>query len=162
MQSANLPGFPEFPGTHLQSLGSARSSLVAALALCVPSAHPTHLSNRPEGARTRPYTTADRRARTKSCSTAWGSLFVLDLAVAANSRSYGPDGWREVQAVRSGRQLGLKQWPVKCQKWQGRAVVEQRGDHARTEPGALKTVPACSHSSFGRVSTQMTLLPNAH
>lgn len=123
------------------SIGRARSSLVATRALCVPSAHPTHLSNGPDVPGpddTRLQTGA--LARTKSCSAARGSLFVLCLAVAANSRSHGPDGWRGVRATRSGRQLGLKQWPVKCQKWQGRAVVEQRGDHGRMAPGALETI----------------------
>lgn len=46
---------------------------------------------------------------------------------------------------RAGRQLGLKQWPVKCQKCRGKAVVEQRGDHERMGPRALETIPACSH-----------------
>ena len=79
-----------------------------------------------------------------------------------NSRSHGPDGWREVRADRTGRQLGLKQWPVKCQKWKGRVVVEQRDDNVRMAPGTPETVPACSHRPLWQREHSMTLLPNAH
>lgn len=113
-----------------------------------PSAHRTHLSNRPVvPGRDNTLRQFGARARTKSCSTARGSLFVLGLAVAANSRSHGPDGWKEVRADRTSRQLGLKQWPVKCQKWQGRVVVELPGNHVRMAPGAPETVLACSRKA---------------
>lgn len=128
VQSAGLLSFLASAGAHLQSLGFAHQFQPRRYAGSVcPSAHRTHLSNRPdvpEGDNTLRQFGA--RARTKSCSTARGSLFVLALAVAENSRSHGPDGWREAQVDRTGRQLGLKQWPVKCQKWQGRVMVEQR------------------------------------
>lgn len=142
VQSPGLPGFPTSPGFHLQSPFQPRRHEGSVR----PSAHPTHLSNGPDVPGpddTRLQTGA--LAGTKSCSAARGSLFVLCLAVAANSRSHGPDGWRGVRAARTGRQLGLKQWPVKCQKWQGRAVVEQRGDHGRMAPGALETISVGSH-----------------
>lgn len=123
------------------------SSLVTRRTLCVPlPTGPILVTGLLSPAETIHYGSL-ARARTKSCSTARGSLFVLGLAVAANSRSHGPDGWKEVRADRTSRQLGLKQWPVKCQKWQGRVVVELPGNHVRMAPGAPETVLACSRKA---------------
>lgn len=52
-----------------------------------------------------------------------------------------------------GRQLALKQWPGKCQKWweAGHHITgpwhlsEHKGDFMLMEPGALETELACSH-----------------